>query len=250
MQVMFIGTGDAFGAGGRRQAAILMRTAGGTALLDCGATTTTGLAALGIRRDEIDLILVSHFHADHFGGIPLLLLAAVHEDDRRRPLRIAGPGGIEARVMTAAAALGHSFEGRAWPFSLTFHELKDRQEAPLGAFTVRPFAVHHAPESLPHGYRIDAGDRRIVYTGDTGWFEGLPDAARDADLLICECTQRDRGFDLHLSLEELTAERARFSCRRMLLTHLGPEMTDLRGACPFATADDGQVIQLDDDGPP
>jgi ribonuclease BN (tRNA processing enzyme) len=244
MEVVFVGTGDAFGAGGRRQAAILVRTPEGTALVDCGATTTTGLAALEIRRDEIDLILVSHFHADHFGGIPLLLLATVHEDGRRRPLCIAGPIGIESRVMAASAALGHSFEGRAWPFPLIFQELGARRESRLGPFVVRPFAVHHAPDALPHGYRLTTGAGEIVYTGDTGWFEALPDAARGADLFVCECTQRHRGFDYHLSLEELTAQRGRFACGRMLLTHLGPEMTDLRGACAFETADDGLVIRL------
>src|SRR4029450_9613562 len=101
----FVGTSDAFGAGGRRQSAILLRCASGGVLLDCGATTGSGLHQLGIAIDEIDLILVSHFHGDHFGGIPLLLLDALYDERRKRALRIAGPPGIDARVQRLAAAL-------------------------------------------------------------------------------------------------------------------------------------------------
>ena len=72
-------------------------------------TTGTGLADLGIARAEIDAIVVSHFHADHFGGIPLILLAALYEDQRREPLRIAGPPGVEQRVRALARAINHAF---------------------------------------------------------------------------------------------------------------------------------------------
>ena len=64
-ELVFVGTSDAFGAGGRRQSAILIRAASGTVLLDCGATTNTGLGQLEIERSEIDAILVTHFHAEH-----------------------------------------------------------------------------------------------------------------------------------------------------------------------------------------
>ena len=52
-EVVFVGTSDAFGAGGRRQSALLVRAAHGGVLMDCGSTTTSGLAALGIERAEI-----------------------------------------------------------------------------------------------------------------------------------------------------------------------------------------------------
>ena len=58
-EVIFVGTSDAFGAGGRRQSAALLRTGSGSVLMDCGVTTNTGLADLGIDRDEIDVVLVS-----------------------------------------------------------------------------------------------------------------------------------------------------------------------------------------------
>ena len=70
--------------------------------------------------NEIDTILVSHFHADHFGGIPPFLLAALYEDDRRHPLRIAGPPGIRDWVHNLASAMGYAIEDRDWPFEISF----------------------------------------------------------------------------------------------------------------------------------
>ena len=73
-EVQFVGTGDAFGSGGRRQSAILVRVHGHTLLLDCGATTVVGLKELGIDPREIDAVAITHFHGDHVAGLPFLLL--------------------------------------------------------------------------------------------------------------------------------------------------------------------------------
>jgi ribonuclease BN (tRNA processing enzyme) len=243
-EIVFIGTSDAFGAGGRRQAAILVRAPQGSALLDCAGTTLTGLTALGIAREEIDAVLISHFHADHFAGIPQLLLAAHYEDGRRRPLRIAGPPGVERRVRDACAALGHPFEGRDWSFPIAFQELPAGAAAEVGPVRARSFEVRHAPDAVPHGLSVACGADRVVYTGDTGWFDALPAAAAGARLFICECTFLSRGIEHHLSYEEISERRGHFDCGRMILTHLGEEMAARRGACDIETADDGLSVRI------
>jgi ribonuclease BN (tRNA processing enzyme) len=243
-EIVFIGTSDAFGAGGRRQAAMLIRTASGAVLLDCGPTTLTGLAELGIPRDEIDAIVVSHYHGDHFGGIPLFLLAAIHEDRRRHPLEILGPPGVVERVIAASAALGHPIDGRAMPFVLGFREFTEGGDLSAGPVEVKAFGVNHDQASAPHGFVVSANRRRIAYTGDTGWFDALPGHVQDADLFICECTQLERVYPLHLSYADLLEHKGAFKCGRMILTHLGFEMSARRGACAFETADDGLRIPL------
>lgn len=243
-EVVFIGTSDAFGAGGRRQAAVLARMRGGTVLLDCGMTTGTGLNALGIAREEIDAILISHFHADHFGGIPQFLLGTLYEDARRRPLHIAGPPGVEARVRAASSALGHPIVDAERSFALQFVELPTEGEVEVGPVQVSAFATRHQPDACPHGISIRSRNEKVVYTGDTGWFEGLPRFASGAQLFVCECTQLVRGYDFHLSHEELVEHKGAFDCGRMLLTHLGADTSPRRGRLAFETADDGLVVRF------
>ena len=243
-EVVFIGTGDAFGAGGRRQSATLVRGSTGSVLLDCGGTTGTGMAELGIERGEIDAILISHFHGDHFGGIPPLLLASLYEDERTSPLAIAGPKGIEEKVRTLSASMGYPLGEIDWSFPLTFQELPTNGGLAVGPVRVGSFPARHQQHPNPHGLWVAADARRIAYSGDTGWFDELPRHVGAADLFICECTYHDYEFEYHLNHEELLARRQEFACDRIVLTHLGAEMADRRGKCAFETADDGLAIQL------
>jgi ribonuclease BN (tRNA processing enzyme) len=243
-EVLFVGTSDAFGAGGRRQSAVLVRGQRGTLLLDCGATTCTGLEELGVDRDEIDTILVSHFHGDHFGGIPLLLLAALYQDGRTRPLRIAGPPDIELRVRNLAHAMGHAIEDREWTFPISFEEVPTGDEYEIGPAQIRPFETKHQIEAHPQGYRVDMGGPLISYSGDTGWFPELPRLSAGSDLFIYECTLHRETLDFHLNLETIEAHEREFDTGRIVLTHLGSEMADLRGRCALETADDGLVVKL------
>ncbi len=243
-RVTFIGTSDAFGAGGRRQSAIFVEARGGGLLIDCAPTTCTGLAALGIPRGAIDAIAISHFHGDHFAGVPALLLAAIYEDQRRHALLIAGPPGIEVRVRAAADAMGYGLTGHELPFALRFLELPAGQLLDLGPARARSFPVHHQPDSCPHGLDVEVDGRRVVFSGDTGWFEDLPQHSRGADLFLCECTFHDPVIPEHMAYSELVTRAPRFACERLVLTHLGESMSALRGRLELETADDGLSIEL------
>ena len=243
-EVIFIGTSDAFGAGGRRQSAALLRTGAGSILMDCGVTTNTGLADIGIERDEIDVILISHFHGDHFGGIPLFLLAALYEDERKRPLEIVGPPQIEARVRALASAMGHGLESHTQPFPLSFHEVTPDTPRAVGPTEILSFETQHQLEAHPHGYDIRCGGERVVYSGDTGWFEDLPRPVAGAALFVCECTYRASDLDFHLNYELLCERKAQLECGNTVLTHLGAEMVDRPPSDEFDYADDGLVVSI------
>jgi ribonuclease BN (tRNA processing enzyme) len=243
-EVVFIGTSDAFGAGGRRQSAVYARGERGGMLFDCGATTNTGLAALGLSRDEVDVILISHFHGDHFGGIPAFLYAALYTDRRTHPLEIVGPPEIEARVYALGNALGHHLGDRDWSFPLHFREIRAGEKAEVGPASIEAFATRHQPESHPQGYRARLGREQISYSGDTGWFDALAEQVAGSDLFICECTLHHAELDFHLSLDEIREHRDDLDCGRLILTHLGEEMALERGRLEIETADDGLAVKL------
>jgi len=77
MQVQFIGSGDAFGSGGRFNTCFHVTGKKMNFLIDCGASSLIALKANNIDLNSIDTILFSHFHADHFGGIPFFMLVPV-----------------------------------------------------------------------------------------------------------------------------------------------------------------------------
>ena len=100
VEIQFLGSGDAFGNGGRLQACIHVQTAETQFLLDCGASAVIGMKRFGVDPSRIDWILISHLHGDHFAGIPFLILDGQFSR-RTRPLRIAGPPGVAKRVLAA-----------------------------------------------------------------------------------------------------------------------------------------------------
>jgi ribonuclease BN (tRNA processing enzyme) len=106
MQLRFIGCGDALGSGGRANACFRVAGSNVNFLIDCGASSLPALKRFDVISDSIDLILITHFHGDHFGGLPFFLLDAQFTR-RTRPLVIAGPHGIETRLNAGRLILTH-----------------------------------------------------------------------------------------------------------------------------------------------
>lgn len=77
MEVRFIGSGDAFGSGGRLQPCILVTDKEQRFALDFGLTALIGLRRQEIDPNTIDAVLLSHLHGDHCGGVPFLLMDAM-----------------------------------------------------------------------------------------------------------------------------------------------------------------------------
>jgi ribonuclease BN (tRNA processing enzyme) len=245
MMLRVLGSGDPFGSGGRNQSAYLVETGARRILLDCGAATVASLKKLRVDTARIDLVLLTHFHGDHVAGLPFLFHDYQHVTRRRAPLRVAGPRGVRRRVEEIYRALFPG--GRRRRFRVEYRTLQaDRPFRPAGMRDLRilPFRVRHQESAAGFGYILEAGGRRLVYSGDTGWFEGLVSAVRGADLFLCDCTHRVGRAPGHLSLEELAAHKSRLEARRILLTHLGPEMGRSRGARGFELARDGMRIRV------
>lgn len=241
--VQFVGSGDAFGSGGRFQACISVRADDFHLLLDIGATSLTALRRAGLDPSTVDAIAVTHLHADHFGGLPFFILDAQFRRGSR-PLLVAGPPGLERRV---ADALEICFPGSSTiqrKFETTYLELPPRIPARLGAAQVIAFETHHPSGAPAYALRVEVGDRVIAYSGDGEWSESLVAASRNADLFICEAYSLDRPIKYHLSYATLREQRPRLQCRRLILTHMGPELFERLVDVAEETAFDGLSVEL------
>ena len=124
-------------------------------------------------------------------------------------------------------------------FATRFVEWADRTPLELGAFTVTPFEVVHASGAPPYALRVAAGGKVVTYSGDTEWTDALLEAAREADLFIAEALFFDKRVKYHLDFTTLAAERARLTCRRLVVTHMGEDMLRRVGELGVEVAEDG-----------
>ncbi len=203
MQLQFVGCGDALGSGGRYNTCFHVTGERVNFLIDCGASSLPALKRQGIARDAIDLILITHFHGDHFGGLPFLLLDAQFTR-RTRPLTIAGPQGIATRLTQLMEVLFENSSKTKQRFELSVVALEPEVTRAFGAVKVTPFPVVHGESGGPFlAYRVEAEGRVIAYSADTEWTETLIPAGRDADLFIAEAYYYDKVVKNHLSLKTL-----------------------------------------------
>jgi len=230
MKLTVIGSSDAFGSGGRLQTCFHVAWSGGAFLIDCGVTSLTGLFRQDIDLNDISTIFVTHLHGDHFGGLVWWLIHAVHVAERREPLTVVGPAGIEARFKTAAEALFPGSTTSERRFDLRFRAWQDFERLEEGGVRVTPFVVSHPSGATPYALRFEVDGKVLTFSGDTEWVETLVPAAQGADLFICECFAFAREARYHLNWRTIEANLPRLGAKHVLLTHLGPEALANRDA--------------------
>lgn len=253
LRVTFLGTGDPFGTGGRLQSAVLLEHAEHRLLLDCGMTTMVALARANIDPATLDGVVVTHWHGDHFGGVPLLVIDALiggrhgaPRQNRGRPLVVAGPAGTAARLRDALTLFNWS-QPRTSDADPLAHIVTDMLLGPgqltkIGPFVIEALAVVHTPEAL--GVRVTVAGHTIAYSGDTAWTDTLIALSAEADLFICQAYTYRLEHPIMLSCQRLERERARFTCKRLILTHVGGEMEAHLADVTLEVAWDGQTVTL------
>ena len=244
MHVIVVGSGDAFGSGGRFQTCIALADEPGTAphtLIDCGATSLTALRQQHLDPGAITTVVVTHLHGDHFGGLPFLILDGQF---RRRgdDLTVIGPPGTGQRLTGAMEALFPGSASVQRRFAVRFIDHTDRQPTRLDRLAVTPYQVRHASGAPAYAVRVDAHATSFAYSGDTEWTDALLDATDGTDLFLSE-GYSPQPVKWHLDLDTLARHRDRLTCRRLVLTHLSPKAltADLTG---WEIARDGLRLDL------
>lgn len=247
MQVTVVGSGDSFGSGGRFQTCIALSSGADRAvahsLIDCGATSLVALRQQGFNLNAVETVFISHLHGDHFGGLPFLILDAQF---RRRTLdlTVVGPAGTRQRLDEAMEVFFPNSSTVRRRFSVNVVEHQDRKLFKTERVAVIPYEVQHASGAPAFAIKLEDIETgtTVSYSGDTEWTESLFDAADGAQVFLCE-GYTPAPVRWHLDLGTLAEKRDRFTCERLVLTHMSPaalaaDMTD------WETTFDGMVISF------
>lgn len=237
-----IGCGDAFSSGGRFQTCFFVKSTSLNFLIDCGVTSAVALKRNNINTNDIDLIVITHFHGDHFGGLVFLILDAAIAAKRTKPLVILTPAGGQQKLRDAIQLFYPGLLKNVDKLNLEFIEYQSWQTIQLGALTLQAFPVIHTPETLPHAVRISVDNTIISFSGDTEWTDELVTVANNADLFICECNFFNSKSAGHLNYNTIIAHQNLLNCKNILLTHLGDEMLANLQYVELNCAEDGKII--------
>lgn len=244
VSVTFLGSGDAFGSGGRFQTCIYVDNGATRFLLDCGASSLIAMKRQGLGPNLVDVILLTHLHGDHFGGLPFFILDAQLISRRTDPLTIAGPQGLEPRIRDSMEVFFPGSSRMQLRFPLEFLELEEKRLTSIGPLKVTPFPVIHESGAPSYALRIACEGKVIAFSGDTEWTDELLPAAQGADLFICEAYFFDKKMKYHLDYETLNAHRTALGCQRLILTHMSEDLLSKVETLDADCAQDGTRIVL------
>lgn len=241
MFVKCLGSGDAFGSGGRLNTCFYIRTTSRQILLDCGASSLIALKKEGLSANDIDIILITHLHGDHFGGLPFILCEIKAIGRRRKMLTIVGPEGIREKTLMALTCLYPGIEMDD-DQPVKFITYREGERLALDDISLIAYKVVHSPESNPHCLRIEHSGAVVTYSGDTEWTDALIPASDGADLFICEATTFNISVRQHLSVKKLMEKLPFIKAKKVVVTHLAEDALKHKDSIPLTVAFDGMVL--------
>ncbi len=218
MRLTVLGSGTAVPSLRRSSPAYHLVIGGKNVLVDCGAGTLHRLEKAGLSYKDVDMVMITHFHTDHFGEL-FAFLWALHWTPgfvRKKRLLLLGPKGLRSFYERHVVPLS-GMRNATFPVEVVEVTRVKRFQA----FTIEPYRTPHTKESLAYKFR-EAG-RSLVISGDTDYDPGFARFAAGADLLILECSfpnsQKKKG---HLVPRECAAIAKSAGVRRLVLSHLYP----------------------------
>lgn len=221
MKLSILGSGSAFSGCGGNACSVLDERV----MVDVGSPPHVLLPRIGLRPQDIELILLTHFHLDHSGMLPLLLGALAYADDPPEPgrLTIAGPVGTRELVRRLSlAGFGSTIQRRIDEVvAPRYVVLQDGGDVRIGESRVRSHAVVHSTgPSL--AYSVTRAGVRTGFSGDTTLCAGIRRLAAEVDVLVCECSGIEGPMaGGHLWREEVEELIQAAPGCRFVLNHLG-----------------------------
>lgn len=244
IKLTFLGSGDAFGSGGRLQPCVHISQGQSCFLIDCGSSALISMKRHEIDPSNVEAVLVSHLHGDHFSGIPFMLRETQILSRRTSPLVIAGPPGLEDCIRTCMRIFFPGSWSQDLSFDLHFLEMEASRHYTFGDMSATLFPAVHTPATNPHSIRVQMGSKSIAYTGDTEWNSNLIEACRTTELSICECFKFEGPLKNHLDYKTLRMNHQLLETHRIVLTHMSDDMLKRIHEIEFECSYDGMSLTI------
>lgn len=252
MKLTVLGSGTCVPSGRRNSSGYWVDAGDARVRLDCGAGTVHAMARDGLPWETLTHQVITHFHLDHVGELPMLLFSLRYgrSAPRTAPLTIVGPEGLAALLADLERVLKQKLVEQEFP--VTIRELRPGDAVDLGGGARLSVAkTPHTVESL--AVRIDHAGRSIAYTGDTSPSDDLATFFRGVDLLVAECSFVDDPKKTpHLTAPDVASLARAADVKHLVATHcyFDPDAADLaailaRGfAAKITIATDGAKLAI------
>ena len=247
VQLNVVGCGDAFGTGGRLQTCFHVAADGTQFLIDCGATALIGMQRMGLNPNDVDTVVLSHLHGDHYSGLVWWIIHGQYVSGRTSALTVIGPEGTKERYLATAELMFPGSTSVDPPFDMNFKVYNEYQVTEAAGFTVKPYPVSHPSGAMSSALRFEVDGRVIAFSGDTEWKDNLVACSSDSDIFICECFGYRDKEHFHMSWVDIEPKLPQITAKKILLTHLGEKMLAHVGEINHprvVIADDGMVVDL------
>ena len=239
-ELTFLGTGNFLAPPGRYWNSFVMDA---SVLVEPSPTALPHLRRCGFAVGDIEVVVVSHFHADHCFGWPFFLQEAAESGDGRT-LHVVGPPGLEeqlAAIMDAGAVRSVLAMARE-RLDLRFTEV-DGSWQEVGPLRLRAVEVDHVPYLRCYGFLFERPGQVVAYSGDLKPCAGLTDLARNADVLVLECNGAHDGPRTHMDEAAVREIQRAHPDLHIVLTHLG-EQVDPASVPGVSVPDDFEVLTV------
>ncbi len=217
-ECFILGSGNAFNIDGRGHTSFLLDH---KILIDCGATTLLRIQEFQVDISPLKGILITHFHGDHFSGIPFLLIYFKYILNRTEPLFLIGPQGLKVKFQYLMEI---NYPDIQFPFSIEFLELNKFDSINFEGYQIKSHPITHKTESI--GYQILDNKHSFAFSGDTILNNEVFELFKNIDVGILELSlwQNPHQVIAHVSLEELIQFRDQIKVKQLYLNHLTNEL--------------------------
>lgn len=215
-KIVLLGTSNAVPAEGHENAHMLIRNGEHLVLVDCGANPIIHLPKAGVDFDQIEDIILTHFHPDHVSGAPLLLMD-LWLMGRKKPITVYGLAYTLSRLQT----LMDLYDWATWPgfFPIAFVELVEAEHQMVlnkHGLVITASPVQHLLPTIGIRIEFSSNGKVVAYSSDTQPSDNVVRLAHGAEILIHEATGASIG---HTSARQAGEIAQRAGVRQLYLTH-------------------------------